>query len=283
MRKLPFFALFLLFAVSCKNENQSQQQNTEPISNEKNAMPTRAEDEFEIWDNLTVEEQEAREKQYLSKYNFNQTYTLKGINNELGMLFEDWDNTDTCSFYGGYYEDFRSHVLTPLISERIELHLKNPLTLNHNLLRVERKIYVEKTPDEKCKIYSFNIQAGGNNINHATYFQFKNHLGETTFYRYNSGYEEFDGVCDTVFQFKSDGKNYYMIPVYEKFGGKLYIFSIDNGRFVYHNEFFPDEDSRKLERWNSKITFNPITKTVSTIGDAGYGDSVIERTYTLVE
>ncbi len=60
MRKLPLFALFLLFAVSCKNENQPNVQNTESIPIEETtqieeiAISTALEDALQLGDDLTI-------------------------------------------------------------------------------------------------------------------------------------------------------------------------------------------------------------------------------------
>lgn len=282
--KNPFLipvVVFVLLCISCNNPTKPDPQNEELTQNEETAE---VEEQYWSWCDLSEEEQEAKRNKYLSKYNFNQKYTLKAIDDELGMLFEDWNNLDTCWFYAGFHEYFRSEVLVPLIRERMEVHLKNPITFYNNLPRVGSLIGILKTPDEKCKIYCFDVQSGGNIIKCATYFQYKDNSGRMAIYQYDCYWQDdYCGYCDTLFQFNSKGKNYYLIEITNSWNN-LYIFSIDNGVFTYHDEFFGD-NQRERSLFSERASFNPETKTVSFVNEEDKEGKIVKvkYSYKLVE
>jgi len=176
----------------------------------------------------------------------------------------------------------RWQVAYPLFKKRLEYHLSNPITFEHNINGDDYFPFeIAQSPDKKYKIYSLRLDDSNATI---VYIQYKNDLGQVVYKPLFENAENKSINYTDIYQFKYKNENYYVLLSYElSVGGwttdiayHIEVATFQNGVPTFHKKFFPkgkpcsyDENSSLIcyenpfDTIRADVKYNPKTKTIS--------------------
>lgn len=168
--------------------------------------------------------------------NIDETLPIEQIDKELSELLHAVEENKAEYGIGDFVKTF---------DNRLKHYLRYPQTFENDMPLLKQQMHISEFPNTGHKKYSFEWYEGGTmGYCSNTYIQYRNDDGEVDFVPYQNDLRY--PTSFSLTDFCHNGTAYYLVIRYERGSSSIWsyyvaVISIEDGKIVYHPEFFPPE------------------------------------------